>query len=115
MIIILKVPPTMEQGSYNIQIRPASNETVAACALWHYNSARTHDGLPPLRRMPRGTTYTVKKDYVIQGYYPDYHGGGTWEDETAEETRAAARERLKEYGENMPQYQHRLVTRNAEE
>jgi hypothetical protein len=115
MVIILKVPPTTEQGSYNVQIHPAANETVAAAALWVYNSARAHDGLPPLRRMPRGTTYTVKMDYIIQGYYPDNQGGGSWEDETAEETRAAARQRLAEYGVNMPQYQHRLITRRAED
>lgn len=55
----VKVPPTREQGSYNCV---ASDR---ADALWSYNSAREHDGLPPIKRMPKGTTYekisTIKK------------------------------------------------------
>lgn len=27
-------------------------------ALWQVNSARAHDGLAPLQRMPKGTKYT---------------------------------------------------------
>jgi len=26
-------------------------------ALWQYNGARAHDGLPPLKCMPKGTKY----------------------------------------------------------
>lgn len=44
--------------------------------------------------------------YIIQGRY-----GSRWEDETAEETRAEALERLREYRDNMPEYQHRLIRR----
>jgi hypothetical protein len=42
--------------------------------------------------------------YTVQGYY-----FGTWEDETSENTRREAIERLKEYRENMPEYSHRLI------
>lgn len=45
------VPPTSEQGSY---VTKAADR---AAALWDYNSARAHDGLPPLSRMPAGTKY----------------------------------------------------------
>lgn len=53
------VPPTKEQGSYKTIISVAGSiETVAEATLWDYNSARAHDGLPPLKRMPKGTRYT---------------------------------------------------------
>jgi len=44
--------------------------------------------------------------FVIQGLYY-----GTWEDETAEETWREARQRLREYRENMPEYPHRTIKR----
>jgi len=54
------VPPTEEQGSYETTVtNNLSPFTKNAEALWDYNSARAHDGLPPLKRMPRGTTYTA--------------------------------------------------------
>jgi len=43
--------------------------------------------------------------YVIQGYY------GTWEDETQTESLKEARQYLKEYRRNMPQYPHRMIQR----
>ena len=48
----VRVPPTDEQGSFTMLARSRSD------ALWQYNSARAHDGLEPLFRMPNGTTYT---------------------------------------------------------
>lgn len=42
--------------------------------------------------------------FIVQGLY-----FGQWEDETAETTRAEARERLREYRENQPEYAHRLI------
>ncbi len=51
------VPPTMEQGSYTTIVTDSYRETKAQAALWDYNSARDHDGLPPLKKMPRGTKY----------------------------------------------------------
>lgn len=47
-------------------------------------------------------------EFTIQGNY-----GQGWEDVTAEDNRREARERLKEYRENEPQYPHRLITRRV--
>lgn len=46
-----EVPPTIEMGSYR------ANCSNKKDALYSYNSARSHDGLPPLLKMPRGTKY----------------------------------------------------------
>ena len=54
---LFTVPPTKEQGSYSGLAHSSYYETARACALWQYNSARAHDGLPPLKRMPAGTKY----------------------------------------------------------
>lgn len=51
------VPPTREQGSYKCSVSDSRGETRAQAALSDYNSARAHDGLPPLTRMPAGTRY----------------------------------------------------------
>ena len=51
------VPPTMEQGSYTTIVSRGYYQTVPQAALQDYNSARAHDGLPPIRRMPAGTKY----------------------------------------------------------
>ena len=53
----VNVPPTMEQGSYRITAYAGYGQTMRQCALQDYNSCRDHDGLPPLKRMPAGTTY----------------------------------------------------------
>jgi hypothetical protein len=34
-----------------------TRKELPADALSEYNSARAHDGLPPIKRMPSGTTY----------------------------------------------------------
>jgi hypothetical protein len=49
-----------------------------------------------------------KYDYlfIVQGHY-----GHGWEDETAEETRAEGRARLREYRANCSEYPHRLIQR----
>ncbi len=91
------VPPTSEQGSYKTTVDSRySREPIRKQALQDYNSARAHDGLPPVSRMPAGTTYTPQVEFILQGYY-DGHG---WEDLTSEETRKEAREQLKCYQEN---------------
>ena len=54
----VKVPPTAEQGSYVTTVRGSGYQTHRAEALQDYNSARAHDGLPPVSRMPAGTVYT---------------------------------------------------------
>jgi hypothetical protein len=52
---IVTVPPTDEQGSHTFTADSRAD------ALWHYNSARAHDGLMPLRRMPAGTIYAYQR------------------------------------------------------
>jgi hypothetical protein len=47
---------------------------------------------------------TTKYLFTVQGFYY-----GQWEDETTEETRTEAVQRLKEYRANMPEYVHRLT------
>lgn len=54
----VNVPPTREQGSYRTVAGASYMQTVQQCALQDYNTARAHDGLPPVSRMPAGTTYT---------------------------------------------------------
>lgn len=54
----VKVPPTMEVGSYSTVVSDSYMQTVAQAALQDYNSVRAHDGLSPVSRMPRGTKYT---------------------------------------------------------
>jgi len=51
------VPPTADQGSYKSSASVGRYETRAKAALADYNSARAHDGQPPLTRMPIGTVY----------------------------------------------------------
>lgn len=60
-IHIVTVPPTAMQGSYKTKVRDDLGETPAQAALWHYNNARAREGLPPVSRMPRGTTYARQK------------------------------------------------------
>lgn len=55
------VPPTKEQGDYRTVVSGSYFETYRQEALSDYNSARAHDGLEPLTRMPKGTTYTPIK------------------------------------------------------
>ncbi len=57
----VNVPPTMEQVSYRCIVEKGYNQTMRQDALWQYNSARDHDGLPPVKRMPKGTTYEPVK------------------------------------------------------
>jgi hypothetical protein len=61
MKYIVTVPPTWEQGSYSTVVSAPSRygETPAQQALSDYNSCRAHDGLPPIKRMPKGTTYRI--------------------------------------------------------
>ena len=51
----VRVPPTMEQGSYTTNVSGSTQAEARANALWDYNSARAHDGLPPVKRLPAGT------------------------------------------------------------
>lgn len=96
MKYIVKVPPTAEQGSYKTTVTGSLNQSYRAEALQDYNSARAHDGLPPVKRMPAGTTYHPIYEYALQGNY----GQDGWEDICVGETRKEAQAWRKEYQEN---------------
>ena len=115
MKYLVNVPPTMEQGGYSTIARD-DYQTKSADALQDYNSARDHDGLPPIKRMPKGTTYTPLYIWVVQQFTGRQYG---WEDVyTGEgvnrEARADALARIKEYRENRPEYAHRLKRKPSE-
>jgi len=66
---VVKVPPTAEQGSYKTHVgRGSYMQTMRQEALQDYNSARAHDGLPPVKRMPKGTTYTPLRDAPLSDW-----------------------------------------------
>lgn len=52
----------------------------------------------------------TKDEYVVVG---NYGYGDGWEDLTSEDNRTDAKQRLKEYRENEPQYDHRLIKRRV--
>lgn len=107
------VPPTRDVGSYTTVVGSGGHygsESVAARALWDYNSCRAHDGLPPLRRMPAGTVYHPIRMWVVQQYTGKQYG---WEDVTAEDTIPEARLRAREYRENQPEYPVRIRSKPA--
>jgi hypothetical protein len=105
----VKVPPTMEQGSYETTVK-GSNYRFEA--LWQYNSCRSHDGFMPLKRMPKGTIYEPLYEYHVQGYYDSMFGMETI---TIEDSLKAAREQLKCYNENEPGTAHRIVKKAVTE
>ena len=92
----VKVPPTIEVGSYTTTVITGGMETYRQKALWDYNSCRAHDGLPPVKRMPAGTSYIAQYKYAVQGNY----GAHGWEDLTTESTRKEAQAQVKVYREN---------------
>jgi hypothetical protein len=51
-------PVTHDLGpcKYTVQNNPM--ESKEEQALWHYNNARSHDGLPPVDELPEGTYFT---------------------------------------------------------
>jgi hypothetical protein len=87
------VPPTREMGSYTGHASASHGETLAANALWHYNSARAHDGLPPLSRMPTGRVYHTP----ARKWYVQRKDGGSLETVDKFDTRKEARAMLAEY------------------
>jgi hypothetical protein len=49
-------------GPFSCLVTPSSMETKEEQALWHLNSSRAHDGLPPLAKLPKGFTFTIQED-----------------------------------------------------
>ena len=101
------VPPTREQGSHSGTASASYGETLAQSALWDYNSARAHDGLPPLARMPAGTVY----HRPARTYYVQRKGQGYLETVDEFTTRTEARAMLAEYRMADPSAVYYLSTR----
>lgn len=74
------------------------SETLAKSALWDYNSARAHDGLPPLSRMPAGTVYHKP----AAPYYVQRRDGRNLETVDEFDTRREALAMLAEYRMSDP-------------
>jgi len=55
--ITFTVPPASGFAGFDGTCSACYNQSYQQGALADYNRARAHDGLPPLRRMPRGTIY----------------------------------------------------------
>ena len=55
-------PPTLQMGSYAGVCRGTLMEHPSDNALWYYNSARSHDGLPPVTSLPAGTKFRLVVD-----------------------------------------------------
>jgi hypothetical protein len=106
-IIKYTVPPTSEMGSHQGTASASWSETVAQSALWDYNNARAHDGLPPLRRMPAGTVY----HHPAAPYYIQRRGGGYLETVDQFDNRAEARAMLSEYRMSDPTAQFYISRR----
>jgi len=78
----------MEQGSYTTVVSGSYMQSYRAEALQDYNSARAHDGLAPVSRMPKGTKYTRIEPVTLKNYSCDRcgyvtqqstnHSGKTW-------------------------------------
>ena len=101
------VPPTMEMGSYKTRVKD-TYRSKAQEALQDYNSAREHDGLMPLKRMPNGTEYRPLYVYEVEQYTGAPYG---WEVVCIETNRSEAKKRLVEYRENQPEYPARIYRR----
>ena len=99
MNYIVTVPSTAQIGSYKTTVSSSGRfgtGTIAQKALRDYNSCRAHNGLPPVSRMPAGTSYAGQYEYVLQGNYGP-HG---WEDLCSESSRKEAVAQRKCYQEN---------------
>lgn len=94
-------------GSYQSTASASYFETLAQSALWDYNNARAHDGLPPLRRMPAGTVY----HRPVSPYYIQRRGKGHLETVDQFDTRTEARAMLTEYRLSDPTAQFYLSRR----
>lgn len=53
-------PATNDLGSFTENnIFASFMESEEDNALWHYNKAREHDGLPPVKELPEGTKFEL--------------------------------------------------------
>jgi hypothetical protein len=61
---VITCPPTREMGSYKTR-HCGPKATARQHALWDYNSARAHDGLGPVKRLPPGTKITKEAQTTV--------------------------------------------------
>lgn len=108
MKIKFTVPPTSDVGSYSGTCSAGYYHTPAQDALADYNSARAHDGLSPLRRMPAGTKY----HRPAAPWFINRRDGRTRETVDQFGTRKEARAMLAEYRMADPTAEH-YVSRRA--
>lgn len=54
-LYLVQIPPTRDQGNHCMRFMCNRSE-VRKEALREYNSARAHDGFPPIQRLPAGVT-----------------------------------------------------------
>ena len=59
MIYEVKIPLTKEMSPVQFVVSDKPSESWYEEALWYYNHARAHDGLKPLKALPKGTTHTL--------------------------------------------------------
>lgn len=64
-ILVAIVPPTYHTGSCKILGSKSFYLTAKQDVLSQYNLARQHDGIEPVRRMPKGTAYKYKIAFGI--------------------------------------------------
>lgn len=57
MIYVVKIPLTRKMSPIQFVVSDKPSESWYEEALWHYNHARAHDGLPPVKIFPPGTTH----------------------------------------------------------
>ena len=54
---MVKFPTTKNLGAFKHTVTESMYETKEENALWHFNNALEHDGLPPVNELPEGTQF----------------------------------------------------------
>lgn len=56
-------PMTAQMSPISYVVTSSSMETKEEQALWYYNQSRDHDGLPPVKNLPKGTKFEEIYDF----------------------------------------------------
>lgn len=56
---VVNIPTTRGMSALQFVASDKPSESWQEEALWHYNNHRAHDGLPPLKALPKGTTHAI--------------------------------------------------------
>ncbi len=54
---VCSIPATDDFPKMDFGVKASSMESNEENALWHYNHSRAHDNLPPVSKLPAGTTF----------------------------------------------------------